>query len=67
MLNENEFRGIYNDYLESGLTIRDYCSNQHMGEAKFYYWQRRLKGMLGSITFGMGRGFWHSLPRSISY
>ncbi|MDD4636431.1 MAG: hypothetical protein PHV66_02320, partial [Bacteroidales bacterium] len=46
MLNENKFRAIYNDYLESGLTIRDYCSNQHIGEAKFYYWQHRMKGLL---------------------
>ncbi|MFA6335954.1 MAG: IS66 family insertion sequence element accessory protein TnpB [Bacteroidales bacterium] len=46
MLNENKFREIYDDYLESGLTIRDYCSNQRMGEAKFYYWQHRLKGLL---------------------
>jgi len=46
MLNENKFRAIYNDYLESGLSIRSYCSNQNMGEAKFYYWQHRLKGLL---------------------
>lgn len=46
MLNENKFRSIYDDYLESGLSIRDYCSNQRMGEAKFYYWQHRLKGLL---------------------
>ena len=46
MLNENKFRSIYDDYLESGLTIRDYCSNQRMGEANFYYWKHRLKGLL---------------------
>jgi hypothetical protein len=46
MLNETKFRAIYDDYLESGLTVRDFCSNQHMNEAKFYYWQHRLKGLL---------------------
>ena len=34
MLNESQFRSIYDDYLESGLTVRDFCSNQHMNEAK---------------------------------
>lgn len=48
MLNERKFRSIYEDYLESGLTIRDFCSNQSMSEAKFYYWQHRLKGLLPS-------------------
>jgi hypothetical protein len=46
MLNEKEFRAIYDDYLESGLTVRDYCLNQKMGEAKFFYWQNKLKGVL---------------------
>jgi hypothetical protein len=46
MLNEKEFRAIYDGLLESGLTIRDYCANQQMNEAKFYYWQNKLKGKL---------------------
>jgi hypothetical protein len=46
MLNEKKFRAIYDDYLESGLTVRDYCLNQKMGEAKFFYWQNKLKGQL---------------------
>jgi len=37
MLNEKKFRAIYDDYLVSGLTVRDYCLNQNMGEAKFFY------------------------------
>lgn len=45
-MNETEFRIIYNDYLESGLTVRDYCLNQNMGEAKFFYWQNKLRGLL---------------------
>ena len=46
MLNKKKFRDIYDDYLASGLTVRDYCSNQGMNEAKFYYWQNKLKGIL---------------------
>ena len=46
MLNEKKFRAIYDDYLVSGLTIRDYCLNQNMGEAKFFYWQKKLRGLL---------------------
>ncbi len=46
MLNEKKFRAIYDEFLSSGLTIRDYCANQHINEAKFYYWQNKLKGLL---------------------
>jgi hypothetical protein len=46
MFNDKKFRAIYADYLKSGLTIRDYCANQQMNEAKFYYWQHKLKGGL---------------------
>ncbi|SHF91996.1 hypothetical protein SAMN05444274_11320 [Mariniphaga anaerophila] len=46
MLNANKFRTIYDDFLASGLTVRDFCSNQNMHEAKFYYWQNKLKGIL---------------------
>ena len=46
MFNDKRFRVIYADYLKSGLTIRDYCANQQMNEAKFYYWQHKLKGQL---------------------
>jgi hypothetical protein len=46
MLKERQFLSIYEGYLESGLTVRDYCSNQNMKEAMFYYWQNKLKGQL---------------------
>jgi hypothetical protein len=43
MLNEKKFRVIYDEFLSSGLSVKDYCANQHMSEAKFYYWQNKLK------------------------
>jgi len=45
-MNEKEFRGIYNNFLESGLTVRDFCANQNIQESKFFYWQNKLKGLL---------------------
>jgi hypothetical protein len=48
MLNEKKFRAIYDDYLVSGLTIRDFCANIQLNEAKFFYWQHKLKGQLPS-------------------
>jgi len=46
MLNEKKFRSIYDDFLSSGLSTRDYYANQNMNEAKFYYWQNKLKAIL---------------------
>jgi hypothetical protein len=43
MLNEKKFLAIYDDFLSSGLTAREYCSNLGMSEAKFYYWKKRIK------------------------
>lgn len=37
MLNEKAFWVIYDDFLNSGLTIQDYCLNQKMNEAKVFY------------------------------
>jgi hypothetical protein len=46
MLNARQFIAIYNEYLESGLTLRGFCANQHMKESKFFYWQNKLKSQL---------------------
>jgi hypothetical protein len=46
MLQAGQFTAIYEEFLESGLTIRDFCTNRQMGEAKFYYWQNKLKRQL---------------------
>jgi hypothetical protein len=68
MLNPEKFRSIYADYLESGLTVRAYCSNHRMNEAKFYYWQHKLKSQLpikGSfvpVTLGKENNTYGVLP-----
>lgn len=46
MFTANQFQSIYKEYLETGLTIRDFCVNHHMRESKFYYWHKKLKGQL---------------------
>jgi hypothetical protein len=46
MFTSLQFTALYNDYLESGLTVRDFCANHHMRESKFYYWKNRLKRQL---------------------
>jgi hypothetical protein len=42
MLTKEHFREIYTRYEQSGLCIRDFCSKEGMGEAKFYYWQKKM-------------------------
>jgi hypothetical protein len=46
MYNEKKFRAVYDEFLRSGLTIRGYCTSHQINEAKFYYWQHKLKGQL---------------------
>ncbi len=46
MYNEKKFRAIYDEFLGTGLTIRDFCANRQMNEAKFYYGQNKLKDHL---------------------
>jgi len=46
MFTANQFQSIYKEFIESGLTIRDFCANHHMRESKFYYWHNKLKGQL---------------------
>ena len=64
MLNEKKFRVIYDEFLASGLTVRDYCANQQMNESKFYYWQNKLKDLLSPrkgfvpLVFGNGQQSW---------
>ena len=46
MLKARQFLSIYDGFLESGLTVRDYCANQQMKESQFFYWQNKLKAQL---------------------
>ena len=46
MLKPRQFLSIYDEFLESGLSVRNYCANQHMTESQFFYWQNKLKAQL---------------------
>lgn len=43
MWNLKVFELIYSRYESSGLKVRDFCANEVINEAKFYYWQKKLR------------------------
>ena len=43
MWNLKEFESIYSSCESSGLKVRDFCANEVINEAKFYYWQKKLR------------------------
>lgn len=47
-----EFRRIFADWQNSGLTIRRYCCNTGMHESRFYYWKKRLTPAVQSPGHG---------------
>ncbi len=48
MLNLQSFELIYSRYQRSGLKVRDFCANEVINEAKFYYWQKKLRAQSSS-------------------
>jgi transposase-like protein len=42
MLNESKFLELYKRQRESGLNIKDFCSNESVKESTFYYWRKKL-------------------------
>jgi hypothetical protein len=45
MLSKEQFKVIYSRYQSSGLSVRDFCRNEALTEAKFYYWQKKMVKM----------------------
>jgi hypothetical protein len=43
MMTALQFKGIYEQYLSLGLSVRSFCHNEGIQEARFYYWQKKLK------------------------
>ena len=41
-LNMAEFKRLYEEWQDSHLNIRDYCSSIGISEDRFYYWKRKL-------------------------
>ncbi len=36
------FKQLYQEYQESSLSVRDFCSNQALSPSTFYYWRKQL-------------------------
>lgn len=43
MMDEKKFIKLYQRQKESGLTVKEFCSNEIIAPATFYYWQKKLK------------------------
>ena len=43
MLSESKFLELYHRQKESGLTVKDFCSNEGIAESTFYYWHKKLR------------------------
>lgn len=42
-MDEKKFIELYERQKESGLTVKEFCSNEIIAPATFYYWQKKLK------------------------
>jgi hypothetical protein len=40
------FKRLYREYQESGLSIKDFCSNQGFAPSTFYYWKKQFSAEL---------------------
>jgi len=40
---ESSFRKLYQEYLDSGLSVRDFCTNQNFAVSTFYNWKKKLE------------------------
>jgi SOS-response transcriptional repressor LexA len=41
-MNEQKFLALYQRQQESGLTIKEFCSNEALAPATFHYWKKKL-------------------------
>jgi len=39
---ESNFKKLYQEYLDSGLSVRDFCTNQNFAVSTFYNWKKKL-------------------------
>jgi hypothetical protein len=41
MINESNFHEVFARFEESGLTVKDFCSNELIAPSTFYYWRKK--------------------------
>ena len=51
MQKESRFRELINLQQDSGLTVREFCSNEGIASATFYYWRKKLQNRKGKKDF----------------
>ncbi|MDA3822028.1 MAG: hypothetical protein PF450_05370 [Bacteroidales bacterium] len=51
MQKESRFQELISLQEDSGLTVREFCSNQGIAPATFYYWRKKLKNSKGKKDF----------------
>lgn len=43
MMNESKFLALYLRHQDSGLTTKEFCSNEGIAESTYYYWFKKTK------------------------
>jgi transposase-like protein len=51
MLSESKFLKLYQRQQESGLTVKDFCSNEGIAHSTFYYWRKKFRNSRGANNF----------------
>jgi hypothetical protein len=51
MQKESKYRELISHQQDSGLTVREFCSNQCIAPATFYYWKKKLNKKPGKRDF----------------
>ena len=48
---ESNFKKLYQEYLDSGLSVRDFCTNQNFAVSTFYNWKKKLELKESTLGF----------------
>lgn len=51
MQKESMFRELISLQQDSGLTVREFCSNEGIAPATYYYWRKKLRNRKGKKDF----------------
>ena len=51
MQKESRFLELISLQQDSGLTVREFCSNEGIAPATFYYWRKKLQNSKGKKDF----------------
>lgn len=43
MWTREDFKTVYQRYLDSGMKVREFCAGEEIRESRFFYWQKRIR------------------------